>query len=120
MSVDSRLTELAQLQPGWLDGEGAPPTPTALDEARRLLEGLADLGVAPARIYPTEQGGISAEWTRRRCEVSVSFEANGDAEVMLCSLSDGDSRFFHASASILDAAWLSNTMMKWVRGKEEL
>jgi hypothetical protein len=55
------MTELSRLEPGWLDGEGLPPTGQALKAAGRIATALpADAD--PVRAYPTPEGGIELEW----------------------------------------------------------
>lgn len=57
----TRMTELSRLEPGWLDGEGLPPTGQALKAAGRIATALpADAD--PVRAYPTPEGGIELEW----------------------------------------------------------
>lgn len=55
--VEARLTRLAALEPGWLDGEGEAITPEAIAAARdagRLFAG--------AGIFPIPEGGVQLEW----------------------------------------------------------
>lgn len=58
-----RLKELSELEDGWLDGEGKNISPQVLDLAEKILKQLiVDLNVPTPHLYPTEEGGISAEW----------------------------------------------------------
>lgn len=59
----TRITELSRLQPGWLDGEGLPPTEQALKAAGRIATALPDPpGEERIRVYPTPAGGVQLEW----------------------------------------------------------
>ena len=75
MTVDritARLDELRALAPGWLDGEGVPPTPAALTAAEHIARIIAACDQTP-RIYPTPEGGATVE-----CEpVDVCVGADG-------------------------------------------
>jgi hypothetical protein len=61
--ANERLHELAQLDQGWLDGDGEAIAPAALRLARAALRSLAHAGAPPPRIYPTPEGGVQAEWS---------------------------------------------------------
>lgn len=61
-SWDARFAELAELPPGWFDGEGTAIDEVAMKAARALLAVLADSSIALPRIYPTVDGGIQLEW----------------------------------------------------------
>lgn len=58
-----RIAELAQLQDGWLDGNGLAPTKPALHRADVLALTLASVVNLPyPGIFPSEEGGIQFEW----------------------------------------------------------
>lgn len=71
-----RITELERLQPGWLDGEGEAISRHALLEMRSLLDELGD-HLPRARLYPTADGGVRAEWTVQRRELSIVIDEDG-------------------------------------------
>lgn len=54
--ISRRIDSLAALEPGWLDGQGLPPTSQAVACARRVAPGLPEAG-----IFPRLDGGISLE-----------------------------------------------------------
>lgn len=56
-----RINELSGLKPGWLNGEGEPPSTTVLTAAGRLADAIPVRGDRP-RIYPTPEGGMNLEW----------------------------------------------------------
>lgn len=57
-----RINELSGLKPGWLNGEGQPPSSTVLTAAGRLADAIPRAGDRP-RIYPTVEGGAQLEWS---------------------------------------------------------
>lgn len=70
------LSELKDLRAGWLDGEGEPVSRRALIEMRRLLDEIGQQLPLP-RLYPTPDGGVRAEWTIGRRELSIVVAEDG-------------------------------------------
>ena len=87
--LDERLEELAALQAGWLDGNGARPDISALSRARRTLAELLSLDVPQPRVFATPEGGIQAEWTIGNREISVTFESDTKLYTVAIDLSSG-------------------------------
>jgi hypothetical protein len=63
---EARLTELALLLPGWLDGEGSTPTPAAIAYIEAWIGAVADElpadGVFPSpHLFPSPEGGFTIE-----------------------------------------------------------
>jgi hypothetical protein len=75
-----RLQNLADLEPGWHDGEGEKISAMALKVAREIALSTADAGFSP-RLYPTVDGGVSAEWSSPSREVSVEIAPAGSLYV---------------------------------------
>lgn len=69
-----RLAELSKLKAGWLDGEGEAPSALGLgwlkDKLQRNYPDALDLPY----LYPTPDGGVRAEWTFGRNDVSLDIE----------------------------------------------
>jgi hypothetical protein len=62
LTLEEQLLALSGVQAGWLDGEGlAISTLTLMETGRRVREHLKTTGIMPF-LYPTEDGGVSAEW----------------------------------------------------------
>lgn len=76
-SLRRRLSELQELDAGWLDGGGERPQSQVLQCARVTLGRLLRLGTPPPRVYPTPEGGVQAEWTIVAREISLTFESDG-------------------------------------------
>lgn len=91
-ALNRRIAELAELQPGWLDGDGASLAPAALRNARITLAELLRLGVPRPRIYPTPEGGIQAEWAAGDYEINITFEPDGSSAALAVNLGSGESR----------------------------
>lgn len=89
--LDGRFGELAQLEVGWLDGEGVPPDAAILQRARAVLVGLLDLDVPRPRVFATLEGGVQAEWSGGGFEVSVTFEPDGTLYAIAVNSTSGES-----------------------------
>jgi hypothetical protein len=89
-----RIYQLERLEPGWLDGEGAPPTRAALHQARGILANLVMRGAPRPRVYPTPEGGIEAEWTVGKCDISAAFSPSGVLSGAATNVSSGESQEF--------------------------
>lgn len=69
-----RIKFLKTLEDGWHDGEGKRPDPEGLDWFTNKLEqwGLAD-SLAPY-LYPTEEGGVQAEWRKDNNYITLEID----------------------------------------------
>ena len=74
LDLDLQFEELAALRDGWLDGHGrALPRP----ELERLQSAFAahyPEGIPLPHLYPTESGGVQAEWTLGETEVELAVD----------------------------------------------
>jgi hypothetical protein len=73
--TEARLTELAQLEPGWLDGRGQPVPFRATATATRLIEHLSK----PPTIFPLASGGLELSWGQGL--FTIEIDENGAREV---------------------------------------
>jgi hypothetical protein len=62
LKIWERLTELSELQDGWLDGQGKAPSRHVLELAGHLVTTLPRHVIGPVRVYPTAPGGVQLEW----------------------------------------------------------
>lgn len=69
--VGARLDEMRGLQPGWLDGDGIPPSAEGLDWLSRSFEAHYPDRLTLPYLYPTPEGGIRAEWSAGNVDVSM-------------------------------------------------
>lgn len=82
MTTRERLQALADLEPGWLDGEGLPIAEEVIAWAADVLEAAEGKGMPAPHIFPSPCGGIQAEWSFGRVEVSAFFDM--DVKVIDC------------------------------------
>jgi hypothetical protein len=66
--------ELLDLAPGWLDGEGRPPTRKLLDLVGEWLEPHQRNNGQQPRLFPTPEGGVEAEWRIGRLVLLIEFD----------------------------------------------
>ncbi|MFJ9088712.1 hypothetical protein ACIRL3_40520 [Streptomyces sp. NPDC102384] len=92
-----RLTELHDLEAGWLDGVGRQVSRKVLREVESLLLEFLDEQIKRPYIYPTEDGGVQLEWPYSTGEVTLTITP--DEKVESCAFSkenDQDNeRTFH-------------------------
>ena len=74
-----RLTELASLEPGWLDGAGERVQRRAIDQAFNLLRTRPSLA-STSNIYPTPAGGVLLEFEVGGWDLSLECLPTGDLE----------------------------------------
>ena len=69
-----RCMELLELAPGWLDGEGVPPTGELLELVGAWLNEHQRQDLEEPRLYLTPEGWVEAEWRIGRLDLSVEFD----------------------------------------------
>ncbi len=74
LAILAQSSALLALEDGWLDGAGsAPDGPGILWLAQALESGLPE-GLPRPHLYPTESGGVTAEWTCGNVEASLEID----------------------------------------------
>lgn len=73
MDIETRLEELAQLQDGWMDGNGRALNRASLMRLVQAFGESFDPDLPLPYLYPTPEGGVQAEWTLGRWEVSLEI-----------------------------------------------
>jgi hypothetical protein len=77
-TLRARLDELAAIDYGWLDGEGAPPTPASISLAWSVLSALVGThGVERPRVFPCVEGCVQAEWVIGDWALDAWFAPSG-------------------------------------------
>lgn len=74
LDISARLEELGILQPGWLDGIGVPPSAEGLQWLDDQFAQHYPDDVFLPYLYPTEEGGIRAEWSQHEWECSLDID----------------------------------------------
>lgn len=74
LDVASQLMDLAQLEDGWLDGEGRAPGREALTWLADRFEHSWPGNLPSPYLYPTVEGGVQAEWSLPPHEISLEVD----------------------------------------------
>lgn len=115
LDVAAQLTDLAQLEDGWLNGEGRAPDRDGLAWLADRFERSWPRDLPSPYIFPTVEGGVQAEWSLPPYEASLEVDLGArtgewhalnletDAEDRrTCDLDgDGDWAWLTGSGSIL-------------------
>ena len=73
-NVGARLNELRQIRDGWLEGKGLAPPGSGLDWLADAFDRNFPEEFPLPHLYPTETGGVQAEWSLSPNE--VTFDVN--------------------------------------------
>lgn len=74
LDVPARLDEFRALQDGWLEGHGRAPSPAGLAWFSESFERHFPSDLPLPHLYPTEDGGIQAEWSLAPYEASIEID----------------------------------------------
>lgn len=72
--IPSRLAEFKKLKDGWLDGVGKAPDKTKLSWISDFLDVHYPDDLELPYFYPTESGGIRAEWENDNYDISLDID----------------------------------------------
>lgn len=75
LDVVLRLDELAKLKNGWLEGDGRAPSHALIELLKSGFENRFDPGLPLPYLFPSEDGGIQAEWTLNGWEIFLEIES---------------------------------------------
>ncbi len=79
MDITARLEELRSLKDGWLEGGGRALSHRGLDWLSRSFSLYYPENLPLPYLYPTEEGGVQAEWSLGPKEVSLEIELRSHA-----------------------------------------
>ena len=74
--VAARLDEFRLMKNGWLDGKGSAPSGRGLDWLTQRFETLYLDSLPLPYLYPTAEGGVQAEWSVNRHELSLDIDVD--------------------------------------------
>jgi len=75
-----RIDELRKLERGWLDGNGEAISQIAIEAARSALLQRPDIAKSKLGIFPTEEGGLTFEFTGNAWQLSIEIMPSGSIE----------------------------------------
>lgn len=104
-SSQARLRQLAELRDGWFDGTGSAVSAAAMEAAHLVLAARPDVAVSAA-IFPTQQGGLTVEFVRRKWDMSIEIAPDGSVHAVGVEL-DGQEETETDSFDAVDQAFLT-------------
>ncbi len=76
LDFGSQLGEMRSIQDGWLEGGGAAPHDAGLDWLSQAFDRHFSEDAPLPHLYPTEAGGVQAEWSLGPNEVIFTVDIN--------------------------------------------
>ena len=73
LDIRSQLDSMRTMKDGWLEGGGAAPSPRGLDWLAEVFARHYPEGSPHPYLYPTEEGGVQAEWSPSHGRVSLEI-----------------------------------------------
>ena len=74
LDISAQLDDLRLMKNGWLEGEGLVPPHEGLDWLSQAFTDHYPGNLPRPYLYPTEEGGVQAEWSLGPKEVSLEIE----------------------------------------------
>jgi len=96
LDIDAQLEQIAQLRDGWLDGHGRAPSRAGLEWLATAFAEHFDDDLALPYLYPTESGGIQAEWPVAGGEASLEIDLERQLGLWDCTYFDDREDLEHA------------------------
>ena len=108
LDIGRQIDELRVLEDGWLDGEGRAPSKAGLDWLLGVFGTHYPDDAARPYFYPTEAGGVQAEWPlgSREAELEIDLETHvGEWHVLDMKSGESQERTLHCDREE-DWLWL--------------
>lgn len=74
LDISAQIYDLRQLKDGWLEGQGKAPSKEGLDWLSQAFDKHYSGGLPLPYLYPTEPGGVQAEWSLGRNEITLEID----------------------------------------------
>ena len=109
LDVAAQLTDLAQLEDGWLNGEGRAPDRDGLAWLADRFERSWPRDLPSPYLFPTPEGGVLAEWALPPYAISLDIDLGahtGEWHALNLETDAGDTRTC-GLGSDAEWAWLA-------------
>ena len=73
LDISAQIYDLRQLKDGWLEGQGKAPSKEGLDWLSQAFDKHYSGDLPLPYLYPTEPGGVQAEWSLGRNEITLEI-----------------------------------------------
>ena len=74
LDISAQIYDLRQLKDGWLEGQGKAPSKEGLDWLSQAFDNYYSGDLPLPYLYPTEPGGVQAEWSLGRNEITLEID----------------------------------------------
>ena len=74
LDISAQIYDLRQLKDGWLEGQGKAPSKEGLDWLSQAFDKHYSGDLPLPYLYPTEPGGVQAEWSLGRNEITLEID----------------------------------------------
>ena len=74
LDISAQIYDLRQLKDGWLEGQGKAPSKEGLDWLVQAFDKHYSGDLPLPYLYPTEPGGIQAEWSLGQNEITLEID----------------------------------------------
>lgn len=74
LDISAQIYDLRQLKDGWLEGQGKAPSKEGLDWLSQAFDKHYSGNLPLPYLYPTEPGGVQAEWSLGRNEITLEID----------------------------------------------
>ena len=74
LDISAQIYDLRQLKDGWLEGQGKAHSKEGLDWLSQAFDKHYSGDLPLPYLYPTEPGGVQAEWSLGRNEITLEID----------------------------------------------
>ena len=74
LDLSAQIDDLRLLKDGWLEGHGKAPSKEGLNWLSRAFDNYYSGDLPLPYLYPTEPGGVQAEWSLGRNEITLEID----------------------------------------------
>ena len=74
LDISVQIDDLRLLKDGWLEGQGKAPSKEGLDWLSQAFDNYYPSDLPLPYLYPTEPGGVQAEWSLGRNEITLEID----------------------------------------------
>ena len=74
LDISAQIYDLRKLKDGWLEGQGKAPSKEGLDWLSQVFDKHYSGDLPLPYLYPTEPGGVQAEWSLGRNEITLEID----------------------------------------------
>ena len=72
--ISTQIDDMRLLKDGWLEGQGKAPAKEGLDWLSQAFDNYYPSDLPLPYLYPTEPGGVQAEWSLGRNEITLEID----------------------------------------------